>query len=216
MKKVRESKNHKAFGMYLSRNKFDSAHAVASLLIDKFATAKKPSDWQIITVEDLKERNILPSKKHNTFSHWRDEMVKNKILICMATKQELLESKPTHKGSMFKFSDRIQKYIDKAIYEFLPFKIEGLDLKVDGLNDKYYLLEKTKADNERVDRLESEVKVLKENVNNLTSIVLEAFPPDTPARRKIVQDNINNKDECIKLLAKEIEKNIQETGKMFN
>lgn len=215
--KLRDSNNYKSFGIYLTRNKIESAYSVASLFIDKFAKSRKPSDWQIVTADDLKHKNILPSKKHTTFSHWRDEMIKNRFLICMATKEELQEKNPNHKGSMFKFGDRIKKYIDQAIQESLPKKVEDIDSKLDDMSDKFNIVNENVSNvNDKVDRLESEVKVLKENINNLTSIVLEAFPPDTPIRRKIVQDNINNKEACLKLLAKEVEKSIEENGRMFH
>jgi hypothetical protein len=52
--KLRDSNNYKSFGIYLTRNKIESAYSVASLFIDKFAKSRKPSDWQIVTADDLR------------------------------------------------------------------------------------------------------------------------------------------------------------------
>lgn len=215
MLKARESKIHNSFGMYLSRNKVESAYSVASLFIDKFAKTKKPSDWQVITVEDLKQKNILPSKKHATFSHWRDEMIKNRVLICMATREELQEKNPTHKGSMFKIGDRLKKYIDQAIYENLPKNVEDLNNKVDILSESLGVMDNkldvnvsdlnnkvTSVDN-KVERLESEVNTLKKKVESMAAMILKALPPDTPLRRDIVEENIHDQEKCFQKLEDE-------------
>ncbi len=102
--------------------------------------------------------------------------------------KSMLKYKAFRAASTYKeISERNQKYIDTFIFGYLPSKFEGI-----------------------------EVSVLKENLNNLTSTVLERLLPDKPVKRKMVQDNINNKEECIIKLAKEIENNIKGIGHMFN
>lgn len=199
MKSTRDRKSYKVFGTFLSRKGFSSSHALAGLFSEKFAHATKTSDWQTISAEDLKERKILPSDKHKTFSHWRNEMVRSSVLICMATKEELQDDKPNHKACLFKYGPKIAKYIELAILDNLPNRVEKIEEKIE-----------TKADNERVDKLEddvkkleNEVKNLKQNVEGLTDIVLAALPPDTPIRRRIVLENIDNQVKCVELLEKE-------------
>ncbi|MBX9838418.1 MAG: hypothetical protein K2X69_08920 [Silvanigrellaceae bacterium] len=166
-------------------------------------------------VIDLKQKNILPSKKHATFSHWRDEMIKNRVLICMATREELQEKNPTHKGSMFKIGDRLKKYIDQAIYENLPKNVEDLNNKVDILSESLGVMDNkldvnvsdlnnkvTSVDN-KVERLESEVNTLKKKVESMAAMILKALPPDTPLRRDIVEENIHDQEKCFQKLEDE-------------
>lgn len=190
MEKIRDNKNNKAFGMFLCRKKIECGYAIATLLIEKFAFAKKPSDWQAIFIDDLKTKGILPSNKYNSYAHWREEMIKNRLLVCMATKEEISDNLPNHKASMFKFTGKVQKYIENAIKENLPHKVEEID--------------------DRMSKLEEKVITLEENQEHMIEFLLEAFPPDTPKRRELLLANIKNKEVCKKLLKEnkmEIDKN---------
>lgn len=174
--KLRDSNNYKSFGIYLTRNKIESSYSVASLFIEKFAKTKRPSDWQCITADDVKQKNILPSEKNPTFGHWRDEMIRNRFLICMATREELKEKSPNHKGNMFKIGDRLKKYIDQAIQESLPAKAEDIEERVSNLEDKM-------------------VKVYR--------LLLKALPPDTEERRQIIDEFIHDEEICFQKLNEE-------------
>lgn len=212
---ISESKNYHTFGVYLGRRKVSNSHKLASLLIQKFALSKKNKDWQPISFEDLKDKGILPCEKHKTYAHWRDDMLKSGLLICMATKEELKENIPNYKANMFKIGSKIEKYIEIAIQENLPKKVDELDTKIDEINQKI----ETKADLERVEKLESDVNKLKENVKNMATVLLKVLPPDTPIRRGIIDKNINDPEECVKQLAleaKKLEMNIETNNEMFN
>jgi len=199
---VSKSKNYENMRKYLDRNlSITSASKNSRLFFDKYTKAAKPTDWQNINIKDLEEYGI----PFETLTQWREEMTQKGILICMATKEEMKDKSVNYKASMFKYGNKIKKYIEAELNLSIHDKIDS------------------KADDERVTKLEEKVSILEENasileenVQNLTTIVLAAFPPDTPSRRKIVQENIKNKDECIRKLAKEIERNIEKTGKMFN
>ena len=209
---ISSKKIYHQLGMCLNRKKLTNSHALAKLFLEKFSFCRKTEDWKTITAEELKEKGILPCEKHKTFTSWRKEMLKNGILICMATKSELEEDRPNFKASLFKCGDKISKYIKLAIVETIPSRIENVETRVDGVEN----LISTKADNERVDKLEddvkkleNEVKSLKHNVEGLTDIVLAALPPDTPIRRRIVSENIEDRVKCVELLKKEATKSGQ-------
>lgn len=213
---ISETKNYHAFGVYLGRRKLSNAHKLSRLLIQKFALTKKCKDWQNISADELKEKGILPCKRYSTFFQWRDAVLKAGILICMATKEELKEEAPNYKGNMFKIGDKATKYIDIAIQENLPRKVDEIGDKVDELNNKLA----SKADIERVSKLEEKVMSLEGNIQNMASVILTILPPDTPERRAVI-DECKNKPpvEMIAMLAlqaKEVEKNIKDTGRMFN
>ena len=195
--KLRDSNNYKSFGIYLTRNKIESSYSVASLLIEKFAQTKRPSEWQCITAEDVKQKNILPSEKNPTFGHWRDEMIRNRFLICMATREELKEKTPNHKGNMFKIGDRLRKYIDQAIQESLPSKVEDLSVKFDEFDNKVIKLE------EKNIQLEENIKNLDDKMAKVYRLLLKALPPDTEERRQIIDEFIHDEEICFQKLNEE-------------
>ncbi len=194
--KLQDSKSYKSFGLYLKRKKVEASYSLSSLLIDKFAKARKPSDWQCITAEDLKQKGILSSEKNQNFGHWRDEMIKNRFLICMATREELQEKSPNHKGNMFKVGDRIKKYIDLAIQENLPTKVENIHDEIDNLQLKI----DSKANESDVIELKEKIKNLENEMVGVYNLLLKALPPDTEERRSIIKENFHDYDLCLKKL----------------
>ena len=183
---ISTTKNYHKFGMFLNRHKIQSGHALAKLFIQKFAIAKPLSGWKSITFSELKDLSIFKSGKWKSYVSWRTDMVKKGILICMATKDEMKEDTPNYKANMFKPGDLITKYIEEAIIDTIPQRVENIENKI-----------------EDIDILKSEVKELKHNVENLTHLILKALPPDTEIRRKIVVENIHNHDRCLELLISE-------------
>lgn len=211
MSSLYQSKNYENLSKFIKRRlKNNCSYAISYLLLEKFAKADKPTDWQYICLKDLKERKIISSKSYSTFNAWRDEMVKNGILICMASKRDLENNKePIYQASKFKYGLNIKKYIEAelqlSLFERLDSKADNL--RVDEISNRVHKAEEnieniisSKADNERVDILENEVKLLKQQVEGIAGVLLHALPPDTPERRKIIAENIHDKDECIKLL----------------
>ncbi|MGY3805477.1 hypothetical protein ACWNT8_15540 (plasmid) [Pigmentibacter ruber] len=210
---ISETKNYHAFGVYLGRRKLSNAHKLSRLLIEKFALTKKYKDWQNISADELKEKGILPCKRHSTFSQWRDAVLKAGILVCMATKEELKEEAPNYKGNMFKIGDKARKYIDIAIQENLPRKVDEIGDKVDLIGSD---VEKLKSE---LEQTKLALKETNRKIEKVAEYVLHQNPPDTPERKQIVVDNIDNLPKALELLAQQrklVDKNIQETGKMFN
>lgn len=201
--KLKNSKSYESFGKFFARKKIEASYSLASLLIEKFAKARKPSEWQCITAEDLKQKGILSSEKNQNFGHWRDVMIKNRFLICMATREELQEKSPNHKGNMFKIGEKIKNYIDLAIQENLPAKVEDINNEIDNLQLKI----DSKADESDVLELKEKSLQFEEKIKNLENemlgvynLLLKALPPDTEERRNIIKENLHDYDLCLKKL----------------
>ena len=200
MLKVRESKNRKTFGEFLRRKGFSSGYALASLFIAKFSQGKKITDWQSITSYELKERGLLPCEKHKTFSSWRNELVRSGVLICMASKEELQDDAPNHKGSMFKYGLKIEKYIKASIDETMPKRMDDVCEKVEQVSSK-------------VSDMDLKFSELERKVESMSDLLLHALPPDTPERRKIIAENIHDKSKCFELLKENLVKEDIAKGK---
>jgi len=195
-----KSKNYENLSRFIKRRiSFSCAHSISHLLLEKFSTAQRPTDWQYICAKDLKDRKIISNNSYKTFSAWREEMVRNGILICMASKKDIESNKEAiYQASKFKYSLDIKKYIEAELHESI---FERLDSKADNERvDKIENLINSKVDNNRVEFIEEKFEELEKKVENLTAMILKAIPPDTPERRKIVSENISNQEKCFELL----------------
>lgn len=179
------------FGMYLARQKVKKSHAIARLLLDKFAYSHGTNKEKRINVDELKEREIVGDEKgqYKLYVLWREEMVKKGLIWCQAKKDEKEEKEANHKAGLYCMGQKIEKYIQLAIVERLPDRVSILEEKMD-----------SKAENSRVEALEAKVEELSEKVDGIITFVLKANPPDTPKRRKIVGENFDDYDKCLELL----------------
>ncbi|WP_186649957.1 hypothetical protein [Fluviispira vulneris] len=199
---VSKSKNYENMRKYLDRNlNISCASKNSRLFFDKYTKSLKPTDWQSISIKDLQEYGI----HFVTFSIWREEMIQKGALICMATKEEMKTKDVNFKAGMFKYGSKIKKYIESELKMSIHEKMDS------------------KADEERVIKLEENVSVLEEkvntlegNMNNMATLILKVLPPDTPERRVILDEFKHDPVECMRRLKLDMDKNIKETGHMFN
>lgn len=194
----------KAYGSllkFLTRRKLDNPGLLTTLLFEKFVDSKNPSFYQSIKSEELKSRQIIPSKNCENFLLWRNEMRLKGIIVCMASKNEIFEDNANYKAGMFKYGESIKKYIEAAVLEKSSV-VERLDTK----SDQSYVLALEERMNARL-----ELHVTKEKVadlelrvsdleTNLEELLLEFLPPDTEERRKIIRKNKHIKSLAIEEL----------------
>ncbi|MBX9840146.1 MAG: hypothetical protein K2X69_17745 [Silvanigrellaceae bacterium] len=72
---------------------------------------------------------------------------------------------------------------------------------------------------EKVEKLELALKETNKKIEKVAEYILHQNPPDTPERKQIVVENIDDLPKALELLAqqrKQVDRNIKETGKMFN
>lgn len=195
---LRKSNSYNVLGVFLNRKKINNSHALAKLLIEKFVLIEK-NGWQKITKETLKERRILSEK--DMFQSWRLTMLEKDILICQASSEELKNNIPCYKANLFKPGPLILKHIQKAIYEFMPGKLEQIsnkfervDYQLEQIDEKFEEIDNRFTNHdERMMNLESEIQ-------GLTNLLLQMNPPNTEARRNIVKGNFMDTERCIQLL----------------
>jgi len=184
----------------LKRLKVDNPSSVCLLLFEKIVNSQYPTRFHAIRAEDVKQYGIIPSKKHQTFSSWRLEMINLGILVCMGAKEDFREDSANHKAGMFKFGDTIKKYIEAALHEKLSV-FERIDTKADNeFVEKQLAL---KASNEEMNELKNTVQDLEKKVQAMVELVLEALPPDTPVRRRIAAEHYKDKKACVDALKQE-------------
>jgi hypothetical protein len=172
----------------LKRNKVKKPGVIASIIFEKFVEAQYPTNAQKIPSDELKSKGVLTNTYN--FDTWRTEMLNKGILICVATKQEIKETGANYKANMFKFGPSIKKYIESALTEQSSV-FERLD---------------TKASEKRVDEIEARLtKKMTELRFQLEDLILFVKPPVTEERRRIIRENQDNQEKCIRLLDLESE-----------
>ncbi len=194
------SKNYDSFRQYLKRNTTTKDPGkLVSLFFRIFANATRPTHYQRITLGDLQDEGIEVEK----FNDWRWEMIRKGILVCAANTADIKEKAANHNACLFKYGSSIKKYIEEEMKNNIFVKIDS------------------KADVEEVEKLREELKQLKLSnkkmqekvnhldlkVNNSAKIILKTFPPDTPERKQILDDNLNDIHKAIELLNAESDRN---------
>lgn len=197
MKKLmtKDGNDYRTFGVFLKRKGIENSYRVASLLIDKFVFSKEASCYYI-DCDELKEKNILPGEKHKTFTHWRDEMIRKGVVICMADKKELLEKIPNHKGNLFKPGPKIKKHIDKIVMKNVP--------------------EKFTAIGERFEKIENKMEEFDERFDKVISMLLKVAPPDSDVRRQIIRENFMDNEKCFELLSNETKEWLKDSNEKID
>ena len=182
MSKFSTTESYDALRKYLTRAKFENPGCLTRLLFETFVTAEFPTNYQVIKINDLRIRGILPSKRYPDFKSWRKDMRIKGILICMAGKEELNDTSANIKASKFKFGDFVKKYIESALLEQKSI-LERLD---------------SKASSKKVDELE-------EKIIKLIAYILFKNPPDNHNRRIIAENFYNDPEKMEKLLEAELD-----------
>ncbi len=198
-----KSKNYTNLRFYLQRNhKIQNSGKLAYFLLEKFTNCNLPTQYVKIFKSELEQHEIL--KKDDRFYEWRDEMCSKNILICKATHDEKKSMDPNYKASEFRFGDNIKKYIETALSQKSSV-FERLDKKA----DFEYVDSLEQRMNERLEMASSREKIadleLKvEDISNaMESLILYVMPPDTEARRLIVQKHKYEREKCIEALEEE-------------
>jgi hypothetical protein len=185
-----QSKPYNSFVQFLKRRKIGLPGHVASLIFNVFLETRTPMSFHQIKQDVIRCRGILPSKEYENYSDWRYTMVKNGLLICMATYDELKEEGANPKASMFKIGAAAMTYIEKALDEKSSVR-QCLDQK---------------ADVSRVDALE-------QKINKLTEYVLFKNPPNNEKRRLIVQNCQNDFEMMEKMLNEDLDEEKKDVKK---
>jgi hypothetical protein len=195
----KHEKNIRAFAHALDRLEFKNSYKIAHFLIEKFAIQKNPS-WARITRKMWEER-IKIDNSYNSLYFFRDCLIKNKILICQANREQLLSDDAQPAASMYKIGERSQKYIDRAIAINLPQKVNRIE-------DKIELLEK---ENREIKNEMSQIKIILTRLaEDKAEEILRKNPPDTPERRRIVVGELMLSDGAAKVAQKMIKEKLAE------
>lgn len=181
---TRNNKNYKSLGIFLRRQKIINPYALTSLLIDKFVLCEKPG-WQIIDREELIERKIISQDEF--FKSWRYDITNKGILKCGASVEELKSNQSCYKANLFKPGKLIEIYIERAIMEFMPSRLELISDKFEAIDNRF-------------ENVDEKINNLENKVDKLTDLLLMTNPPDTLKRRELIKDNLNDLEKCALLL----------------
>lgn len=188
--KTRNNKIYNTLGVFLKRKKIENNHSLAKIFIDKFVVSEKKG-WQKISVEELKEKKIIPSKKYKNFLEWKLDMIERNVLNCKASFEELKEDKPNYKANLFIPGKLIEKYINRYvsenIYNSLSYVHDKFDNKIEAMDNKF----------------EGKIEELNDKFEIMMTLLLKAIPPDDEQRRNIIKDNFMDLDKCLMLLRDE-------------
>lgn len=187
------TKNYDAFRQYLTRNTTTKdAGKLVSFFFRIFAHASRPTQYHRISLKDLQEEGIEVDK----FTEWRWEMVRRGILICAADITQIKEKSANSDAILFKYGTSIKKYIEEEMKSNIFVKI---DSKAD--------VAEVEQLNKRINELENKVSGLNEKMDCSASIILKLVPPDTPERKRILEENLHDMHKAIQLLNEEADRN---------
>lgn len=185
---TRNNKNYKSLGIFLRRQNIINPYALTSLLIEKFVLCEKPG-WQIIDREELIERKIISQDEF--FKSWRYDITNKGILKCGASLEELKSNQSCYKANLFKPGKLIELYIERAIMEFMPSRLELISDKFEELDNRIDFID---------DKFDDKINNLETKVEKLTNLIMKILPPDTVKRRELIKDNLNDLEKCALLL----------------
>ncbi len=199
--KDRKYKTYQNLLMYLKRKKIDNCGSLATFLLEKFINSpleKRDGEYVLIFKHELELAGLI--KENEKYEDWRDTMIKRGIL---SWKVKPNDYNFVSNKNYFSPSDSLRNYINKE-----------------------KLSQSTIATMDDVGKLKSEVDDLKialketnRKIEKVAEFVLHQNPPDTPERKQIVVENIDNLPKALELLAqqrKQVEANIKDNGTMFN
>lgn len=207
--------NTKNFAKTLERAGIKNNRQTASFLINIFATAS--TKWIKIPVQEW-EKQIDFKKNYKSFYEFRNALLKNDVVICQATREELLSDKPQSAAIMFSIGSKSKRYIDKAIQLNLPQRVTIVEgniqaLKEENKADKIQfeiILKENKEIKNKLSLVEEdnqatkeELKQISKKVDQFVQIILKNFPPDTPLRRDIVVKNVSDYNKMSRKLEEE-------------
>nr|BFD33637.1 hypothetical protein GTC16762_32560 [Pigmentibacter ruber] len=205
---------YKVYGsleQFLRRKKIESASKLAHFLLNAFVEApleKRDGEFVLLYRHDFERAGLI--SEGQSFDSLREKLILKGVLVW---KVKPNDPNFIYKKNYFAPSSGVLNYINRERLSRSTVAtvedITKLDVKI---NDK--------ADVERVSKLEEKVKQLEGNMENMAAVILTVLPPDNPERRAVI-DKFKNRPhqeiiEQLALQAKEVEKNIQKTGRMFN
>lgn len=195
---------YKVYGsleQFLRRKKVESASKLAHFLLSAFIESpleKRDGEFVLLFRHDFERAGLISDDQN--FDELREKLILKGVLVWRVKPND---PNFISKKNYFAPSTGILSYINK----------EKLSQSTVATMDDVGKL-KTK-----VDELEIVIKETNRKIEKVAEYVLHQNPPDTPERKQIVVDNIDNLPKALELLAqqrKQIDRNIQETGKMFN
>jgi hypothetical protein len=182
IRKHKSNKNFNNFGLYLRKTGIESAYCHVKLFIEKFSKSRNINQFQKITDNCLRKRNILPSNFYKDFAGWRLIMLKNNLLTCKASREELLSNSYLESGYIFKIGDRIQPYIEIGQQDMLLDVVydykETLDKLIKEVENTNKALENTnkaldtKLEIEKMVDLEKKLNISDDKMNKVYHIFL--------------------------------------------
>lgn len=208
---------YKVYGsleQFLRRKKLESASKLAHFLLNAFIETpleKRDGEFVLLYRHDFERAGLIAENQN--FDSLREKLILKGVLIW---KVKPNDPNFISKKNYFAPSPGVLNYINKEkLLRSTIATVEDLSKLDVKINDKADL-NRVKSLEENVSALKGEVSMLKDNMNNMATIILKALPPDTPRRRKIINEFQNNPVECMNQLRLDIEKNIKDTGRMFN
>ena len=203
--KDRRYKTYQNLLMYLKRKKLDNCGSLATFLLETFINSpleKRDGEFVLIFKHDLELAGLI--KENERYEDWRDLMIKRGILNWKVKPNDF---NFVSNKNYFAPSDSLLSYINK----------EKLSQSTVATMDDVGKIEKNLS--EKVEKLELALKETNKKIEKVAEYILHQNPPDTPERKQIVVVNIDDLPKALELLAqqrKQVDRNIKETGKMFN
>ena len=203
--KDRRYKTYQNLLMYLKRKKLDNCGSLATFLLETFINSpleKRDGEFVLIFKHDLELAGLI--KENERYEDWRDLMIKRGILNWKVKPNDF---NFVSNKNYFAPSDSLLSYINK----------EKLSQSTVATMDDVGKIEKNLS--EKVEKLELALKETNKKNEKVAEYILHQNPPDTPERKQIVVENIDDLPKALELLAqqrKQVDRNIKETGKMFN
>ena len=203
--KDRRYKTYQNLLMYLKRKKLDNCGSLATFLLETFINSpleKRDGEFVLIFKHDLELAGLI--KENERYEDWRDLMIKRGILNWKVKPNDF---NFVSNKNYFAPSDSLLSYINK----------EKLSQSTVATMDDVGKIEKNLS--EKVEKLELALKETNKKIEKVAEYILHQNPPDTPERKQIVVENIDDLPKALELLAqqrKQVDRNIKETGKMFN
>lgn len=198
------SVKYKTFGsleQFLRRKKIDNTGKLANFLLNAFVESpleKRDGEFVLLYKHDFERAGLISDEQN--FDSLREKLILKGVLIW---KVKPNDPNFIYKKNYFAPSAGVLNYINK----------EKLSRSTVATMDD---VGKLKSE---VDELKIALKETNRKIEKVAEYVLHQNPPDTPERKQIVVDNIDNLPKALELLAQQrklVDKNIQENGKMFN
>ncbi|MBX9836989.1 MAG: hypothetical protein K2X69_01615 [Silvanigrellaceae bacterium] len=206
------SVKYKTFGsleQFLRRKKIENSGKLANFLLSAFIESpleKRDGEFILLFRHDFERAGLITDDQN--FDELREKLILKGVLVWRVKPND---PNFIQKKNYFSASTGVLNYINKEkLSRSTLATMEDVDNKVNSIE---------KALKSEVEELRIELRETNRKIEKVAEYVLHQNPPDTPERKQIVVDNIDNIPKALELLAQQrklVDKNIQETGKMFN